>query len=152
MPRTVLAFLVVAIASAAGSATQSQQSPWPPKVTLDAHLHQIAGPNIADCGIRAGSPVSSEALNTALQCAATMTQRHLAFRVVQRGASDDSEVAWGIVGTADGSVVSFTYDSAPCGGPACAERFDTTTCRLADVKPTKLPGGADALACSPRSL
>jgi hypothetical protein len=148
MPRTVFAFLVVAIAGATGSANQSQQSPWPAKVTLDAHLHQIAGPNIADCGIREGSPVSSETLNTALQCATRMVQRHLAFRVVQRGASDDSEVAWGIVGTADGSVASFFYDSAPCGGPACADKFDTTTCRLADVKPTKLASGAYALACS----
>ena len=150
MPRTVFAFLVVAIGSATGSANQSQQSPWPAKVTLDAHIHQIAGPNIADCGIRAGAPVSSETLNTALQCATTMAQRHLAFRVVQSGPSDDSEVAWGIVGTADGSVVSFSYDSAPCGGPACAERFDTTTCRLADVKPTKLLNGVLTLACSQR--
>ena len=160
MLRTTLALLVMAIGNAAGVATavpisyptagnQNQQLPRVEKVTLDEHLQRIAGPKIADCGsFPLSAPVSSDTLNKGLACATTMEQRHLAFRVIQRGPSEDSEVAWGIVGTADGSVVSFSYDSAPCGGPQCADKFDTTTCRLAAVKLTKLTNGVYTLACS----
>jgi hypothetical protein len=44
-----------------------------------------------------------------------------------QGPGIDSQVAWGML-TRGGHVMRFEYDSAPCGGPACNERFVVRDC------------------------
>ena len=44
-----------------------------------------------------------------------------------QGPGIDSQLAWGML-TRSGRVMRFEYDSAPCGGPGCNERFVVRDC------------------------
>jgi hypothetical protein len=48
-----------------------------------------------------------------------------------RGFSVDSAVATGYIGTEQGKLLAFWYDSAPCGNRRCKERFSTGVCAAA---------------------
>lgn len=117
------------------------------KRSLDQHIEQAVGPEVVDCGtfstIHSGVAMPPREASTAtskpdsmyesLTCARDAAKQKKAFRLVQRGPSLDSEIATGVIGRADGSVMWFVYDSAPCGGPGCDSRFTTEPCELSSV-------------------
>jgi hypothetical protein len=51
-----------------------------------------------------------------------------AFFFSAGGQGIDSIVASGLIGKTDGTIARFWYDSAPCGGPRCDERFEVRAC------------------------
>jgi hypothetical protein len=57
---------------------------------------------------------------------AALAQR--AFWTFKQEQGIDSWVATGILGTGDGTIYRFSYDSAPCGGPSCASRISFERC------------------------
>jgi hypothetical protein len=100
-------------------------------MSLEDHISKLTGPDAADCGTHTWLTPVPEAIT--LACARDAAQQHRAFRIIQRGPGEDSETAPGILGERDGSTFWFDYDSAPCGGPGCAERFETKPCLLSNV-------------------
>jgi hypothetical protein len=108
--------------------TQSKQ------MSLDAHIQHVIGSDAVDCGTyNAPVPPVPDAMHRSLACAREAIKRHDAFRFVQFVQGEDSVIAFGALGERSGSVVWFDYDSAPCGGPGCAESFVTTRCALDEV-------------------
>ncbi len=99
-----------------------------PKLSLEEHIAKVIGPDTVDCGTHSLAAADPIPLINSLLCARDMSDLHKPFQMIQRGPGEDSEIARGFVGRADGSVWYFEYDSAPCGGPGCAERFVTTSC------------------------
>ena len=72
-------------------------------------------------------------MHQSLACARDALKQHKPFRVIQRGPGEDSEIAVGVVAESNGFTRWFDYDSAPCGGSGCRERFLTRACFLHDV-------------------
>ena len=46
------------------------------------------------------------------------------------GSGVDSYGATGLMKIPNGALQRFSYDSSPCGGPGCAERFEVWTCPM----------------------
>jgi hypothetical protein len=124
---TCLAFLFALALDSIGCAVRYQ------KQGLGHFLPSVKAPDQVDCGsVRvpmtfplevdaASLPSITDCVNGALQ------QRQPFFFVVQ-GPGIDSYMATGLVGDASGNVKRFWYDSAPCGGPHCRERFTVWPC------------------------
>jgi hypothetical protein len=113
--------------------TLHAQLPHATKVPLEDHIRSLIGSDAIDCGTHSREKSVPEEMHRSLACARDAETQHKPFRVVQRGPGEDSEFAVGIMGRRDGSVLWFNYDSAPCGGPGCADRFSTKPCSLSDV-------------------
>lgn len=68
------------------------------------------------------------ALEKSVACGlAAATDKH-AFWTFKQYQGIDSWVAWGLLGTTDGVLFRFIYDSAPCGGPGCSSRISFDRC------------------------
>jgi hypothetical protein len=102
-------------------------------MSLEAHIQQLTGPDAVDCGTQQRGTSIPEAMHQSLACARDTANQHKAFRFVQWVQGEDSEIAFGVLGERDGSTLWFDYDSAPCGGPGCAERLETKRCQLSNV-------------------
>lgn len=126
-----LASLIVVVVIIAAVCTVAAQQVE--KMSLEEHIQQLTRFETVDCGTHTRATASPEAMLQSLACARDAAERHKPFRVIQRGPGMDSEIGLGVLGTADGSALWFDYDSAPCGGPDCRERFETKPCLLADV-------------------
>jgi hypothetical protein len=109
------------------------------KPSLETHIQEVTGrESVVNCGEYelGGVPQNAKNLLNSLACARDAAGQDKPFRIVVHGMSEDSSVAEGIlskVGARDGGVFWFNYDSAPCGGPLCAERFETTRWPLTDI-------------------
>jgi hypothetical protein len=68
------------------------------------------------------------ALQKSVACGVTAASANRAFWTFKQDQGIDSWVASGILGTGDGTVYRFTYDSAPCGGPGCPSRISFERC------------------------
>ena len=104
-----------------------------PKMSLDAHIQQLIGADAVDCGTQQRGSSIPETMHQSLACARDMANQHKPFRFIQWVQGEDSEIAFGVIGDQSGSTRWFVYDSAPCGGPMCRERFDTSACLLSNV-------------------
>lgn len=111
-----------------GAAEQQVQ-----KMSLEAHIQQLTGPDAVDCGTQQRGTSNPEAMQRSLTCARDMANQHKAFRFIQWVQGEDSLIAFGVLAEQAGSTLWFDYDSAPCGGPYCAERFLTKPCQLSNV-------------------
>jgi hypothetical protein len=118
------------------------------RVSLEAHVQELTGTRAFDCGTHTRAAASAEGLRQSLVCARDAARKRASFWVVQRGAGEDSEIALGLLGKGDGSVFWFDYDSAPCGGPGCAERFITRPCALSNVVVIQDAGSVNRLSCT----
>jgi hypothetical protein len=105
-----------------------------PRRGLLHYLKKEVAPHAVDCGSFTRPIMESRALSAAeaSQVSACITGayaggRAFVFSVV--GGGIDSTPAWGIIG-GPGGIRRFDYDSAPCGGPYCRERFVTAPCPL----------------------
>jgi hypothetical protein len=107
--------------------------PAAPKRSLEAHIQQLTGPDAVDCGTHQGATPIPEAMHQSLACAHDAATQHKPFRIIQRGNGVDSELASGVFAEWNGTTRWFDYDSAPCGGPMCRERFLTRACFLFNV-------------------
>ena len=116
---------------------------------LRSRLEAITGPNPLDCGqhLLVGAflrtaPIGDDALRRSLECgvdAAARGQPFWAFRQLQ---GIDSWVANGLIGTADGTIQHFSWDSAPCGNPGgCEGRLQTIPCRNPSIADRGNQGG-----------
>ena len=96
----------------------------PTRISLEAHILKETTVEPVDCGTHPLDGADPEALHRSLECGDDALKRHRAFKTMQRGSGVDSEIAHGVIGLRDGAVFWFDYDSRPCGGPMCAEKFD----------------------------
>jgi hypothetical protein len=103
-----------------------------PRAGLQHYLDHSAGTDAILCGAFARRPMEAHTL-TVEEAQATSSCMTDAFRGKRRayfyvqGPGIDSQLAWGML-TRGGHVMRFEYDSAPCGGPACNERFVVRDC------------------------
>lgn len=100
---------------------------------LAFHLDRATGVPTTDCGtFRSGvfkrHGLTSAQAAKAAECVARARSRQEPFKVVLEGPGIDSHFATGLLAGRDGVVRLFNYDSAPCGGPRCRERFSLGPC------------------------
>lgn len=132
-PPTLVMLIVLVAAASPGAMANShrQTATQPPNRSLAEHIEEVIGRDQTDCGtFMASTRPTPEALHEALACAARATKDHRAFRVVQYIQGEDSLGAVGVIGERSATTLWFDYDSAPCGGPRCAERFSTALTAL----------------------
>ena len=67
-------------------------------------------------------------IQPSLVCAAAAAQQRKPFWVSITYPGIDSTVVGGLVGTSEGVVYRFDFDSDPCGGAGCGSRFTTERC------------------------
>ena len=123
--------------------------PSAPKRSLEAHIQQLTGPDAVDCGTHQRATPIPEAMHQSLACARDAANQHKPFRIIQRGPSEDSEIAFGLIAEWNGSTRWFEYDSGPCGGPGCREFFDTRACLLPNVVVIHNADGRHEFRCIP---
>jgi hypothetical protein len=126
-------------------ATPSAQTlPQIQKKSLETHIQEVTGPpaSVVSCGEYgiqppATTPYNLTNLQNSLACARDAARHSKPFRIVVQGVSEDSRTAYGVlskvVAGRDQGVVWFEDDSAPCGGPYCAERFETSFWYVQDI-------------------
>lgn len=124
------------VASSSGAlCAQAGAQPLPPRVNvteLQAYVARFTGANPTDCGqharIRELAPATAKDLQRSLMCASDAAKARKAFWTFEQDQGIDSLLFRGLLGTIDGIVYQFWYDSAPCGGPACSGRFSLSRC------------------------
>jgi hypothetical protein len=123
-----------------GLATPSAQTlPQIQRKSLDVHIEEVTGRQlVVNCGEYeiGGTPRTEATLLASLACARDAATQHKPFRIVVHSMSEDSRTASGVLSKEDSNghvVFWFLYDSAPCGGPYCAEQFETTPWSLSDI-------------------
>ena len=90
-------------------------------------LESWTGPRAADCG-RHPVAATADALNRSLACVQEKIASRQPFWALKEQPGIDSHLAHGLLGTPDGRVLVFEWDSAPCGGPGCPPRFTVEAC------------------------
>ena len=103
--------------------------------SLEAHIQEVTGrETVVNCGRYRYRRRGAWRFSGVAVCAEDAAKQHKPFRIVVHLQGIDSSVAHGVLSNATGSASRFHYDSAPCGAPGwCADRFETTACRLSDV-------------------
>jgi len=116
---------------------------------LRSRCEAITGPNPLDCGqhLLVGAflrtaPIGEDALGRSLECGVDAAARRQPFSTFRQLQGIDSWVANGLIGTADGTIQRFSWDSAPCGLPGqCTGRLETTPCRNPSIANIPNQGG-----------
>jgi hypothetical protein len=110
------------------------QTPAPsqPPGELTAYVIKFTGPDPADCGrhflTRPFEAIAATERQRIVTCATGAAQDRRPFWAVVQLQGVDSLVFEGFLGTAEGIVYRFSYDSAPCGNSQCAGRFSINRC------------------------
>jgi hypothetical protein len=120
------------------------------RMSLETHIQQLIGPDAVDCGTQQRGSSIPEAMHQSLACARDAANQHRSFQFIQWVQGEDSEIAFGVIGDRSGSTRWFDYDSAPCGGPGCRERFDTRACPLSSVVVVHEADGRHQFKCIDR--
>lgn len=116
-----------------------------PTDDVEVFLRPFVGLAALDCG-RVARAARLEELDAAVKCALDARSRRQPFVTSQRPPGIDSIVEKGLLGTSDGTLFAYAYDSRPCGGPGCSARFTVEVCR----RPVATQqGGAPAIHCDP---
>jgi hypothetical protein len=110
---------------------------------LRHYVQRFTGPEPLECGRhllsqreRQWVAADETALQKSVECGVIAASARRAFWSFKQDQGIDSWVASGILGTAEGIIYRFTYDSAPCGGPGCPSRISFERCD----KPTAATG------------
>ena len=69
-----------------------------------------------------------QALRRSVECGLTAASAKRTFWTFKQDQGIDSWIASGLLGTGDGTIHRFMYDSAPCGGPGCSSRIRFERC------------------------
>jgi hypothetical protein len=136
---SVAAVILMSFVGAFASARQVGPPLQVQKISLEAHLEATVGANALDCGRHGRSANDEDAMAKSLKCGLEAAMSGKPFQTIRDEQGIDSQIAYGLLSKADGRVLFFTYDSAPCGGPGCASRFETRTCPSPAVGTTR-PG------------
>jgi hypothetical protein len=120
----------------------AQTPPEMQRKSLELHIREVTGApreSVVDCGdygISGSTPYDLPHLQDSRACARDAATRLKPFRIVVHGITEDSQTAYGVLANFAGSkqgVFWFQYDSAPCGGPVCAERFEISPWYVQDI-------------------
>jgi hypothetical protein len=108
--------------------TSAQQVP----AELRGYIERFTGTEALDCGryflTRPRASPSASELQRAVDCATDSATGRKPFLTFKQDQGIDSLIFQGLIGTIEGAVFRFSYDSAPCGGPRCPGRFSVERC------------------------
>lgn len=117
---------------------------------FDEHVRDAAGSGARNCGTFNADELS----DAGHECAVDAFRNHKAFFVLFTEAGVDSNVRRAMVGTAQGRVSFFLYDSSPGGGGDGDPTIDQWQCRdpfieqaRGGVLPEVVTPGTEILAC-----
>ena len=133
LPARRLAPLMLLLWSASLPAGERQSNVTTRHVeNLRTSVLMVTGPNPTDCGqhlLGGGAPVAgAPELQKSLACSLEAAKSKKPSWTVKQYQGIDSLVFEGLLGTSDGVVQKFYYDSDPCGGPGCTPRFEVMRC------------------------
>jgi hypothetical protein len=124
---------------------------------LLGRLQPTIGAPPAECGrhflmrtSRGFSAARAGELDLSLNCGMAAAKAFRPFWTFKQEHGIDSWVAHGLIGSSDGTIQRFWYDSAPCGGPGCEARLAVTPCKRPSVRTT--PDGRAEFVCGPNAL
>lgn len=142
MVRRISSVRLVCIVLISLSLSGAQGSGQIPKKSLQTYIEEITGrESVVDCGeYHVSTSRSKEALRKSLACADDSVKQRKPSLIVVHVQGEDSALAHGLLSDAAGRAFYFDYDSAPCGGPMCAESFEKKTCWVSNVE--VVPDGA----------
>ena len=107
-------------------------------IAMRAYVERFTGPQAVDCGQhllpRPLAPIDAETMRRSLACGTEAMRRGKPFWTFWQQQGIDSWVAVGLLGTADGAFYRFDYDSAPCGGAGCGDRFSIEPCSTPRIR------------------
>jgi hypothetical protein len=132
---------------AAAITAQVSADKWPLPSRLREYIERTTGSEAVDCGQLGAVPAPPDDTNRYIErqitCGAAAIKAKKAFWAIQWHPSLDSSACTGLVADREGTIYRFSYDSAPCGGPGCSDRFSLERCPVpAEVN--------HALSCSSR--
>jgi len=134
------AVLFVAALSPGALCAQAIAPPAPRRVDrteLQGYVTRFTGANPSDCGQHALDPALApppvEDLQKSLACAYDAAKARKGFWTFKQEPGMDSMLFQGLLGTVEGTIYQFSYDSAPCGGPGCGGRFSVSRCNYPTV-------------------
>jgi hypothetical protein len=129
----------------------------PPVADMARRVFAVIGPAPRECGRRQlrqsgrmtlDPPLAD--LQTSLECVRQAIAARQPFWTFVQRRGIDSFVAHGLLGTTNGEVQYFDYDSSPCGGPRCGGELTLAPCTSPSVKPASADGEAADFECLPR--
>jgi len=121
--RSVILLLLVVLVASWGQPAKHER-----RDVFD-YLSELTGKQFKKCGGYAvGLAGWEETQKRVLDCAVAATKEPEPFYFYESGLATDSVYFHGWVKTAKGSLLSYNYDSAPCGNPNCQESFTTRPC------------------------
>jgi hypothetical protein len=120
--------------SAPDNSVQAVQ-PLSPVDDLLLYVERFTGAGPLECGRhrlvrkdRDWVTADERALQKSVACGLRAAASHIAFWTFSQAHGEDSWVAGGLLGTGDGVIYRFAYDSAPCGGPGCPSQISFERC------------------------
>ena len=132
--RTLLAGMLIlsGATSRPTVAIQEVGSPRSAPGELREYIARFAGSSPTNCGqfllVRPLVTASAAELEQAVACGRDAARGRKPFWTAKQDQGIDSLLFQGLVGTSEGTVYRFSYDSAPCGGPGCPGRFTVERC------------------------
>jgi hypothetical protein len=104
--------------------------------SVEPFIEQVTGrESVVNCGEYARWIYhDKEGFLKSLACAEASVKQHRPSRLVVHVRGTDSLGAYGVLSDWTGQAFFFSYDSEPCGGPGCAEKFTKKPCRVSDVE------------------
>jgi hypothetical protein len=152
--RTRRGLVFAALLGAVSPILWAQQRP-DPELEMQSYVRRFSGPQPMECGRHLlkrveGSgywiPAGEATLRQSVECGVAAASNRKGFWTFTQSPGIDSWVAQGLVGTPEGTVYRFSFDSAPCGGPDCAARISFERC----AKPVAgvVAGRAPEFRCS----
>lgn len=105
-----------------------------PVADLRQFVERFTGSEPLECGphllvqVERRWVADEAALQKSVECGVAAAAGRRAFWTFKQDQGIDSWIASGILGTGDGVIYRFTYDSAPCGGPGCPSRISFERC------------------------
>jgi hypothetical protein len=138
-----VAFLCICCVSVGNLSAQTL--PQIQKKSLETHIQEVTGApkvSVVDCGeygiadFGGRTPNTLANLQNSLACAREAASQYKPFRIVVHGMTEDSRAAYGVLANVAGpekGMFWFQYDSAPCGGNHCAEKFEVSPWPIQDI-------------------
>jgi hypothetical protein len=128
--------LVISVFLLAATQAQGGLRPQVP-AELQSYIEPFTGSDAVDCGRylldQSRTMATAEQLRKSVTCGSAAAKDRKPFLALVQYQGIDSLVFEGLLGTAEGKMHRFSYDSAPCGGPGCPGRFTIERCDKPDV-------------------
>ena len=125
MKKSILAIALVGLALIGIGLVSATRPP-----SLEDYLTQVTGSNAVPCG-RHQPTATQQDMVKFLVCGIGAMQAGKPFRIIEDVPVGGPAFAMGLLGTADGNIIYFRYDAAPCFGLlGCAENFSAKLCAL----------------------